>query len=30
MVLGALIWTFLINPEQSVVESPVSPGAALP
>jgi hypothetical protein len=24
MVLGALIWTFLINPEQSVVESPGS------
>jgi sugar phosphate permease len=30
MVVGALIWTFLINPEQSVVESPVSPGTALP
>jgi sugar phosphate permease len=27
MLLGALIWTFLINPEQSVVERPVSAGA---
>ena len=30
MVLGALIWTFLIDPEKSVVESPVSEGAASP
>jgi len=30
MLLGALIWTFLINPEQSVVERPVSAGAASP
>jgi sugar phosphate permease len=28
MLLGALIWTFLINPEQSVVERPVSAGTA--
>jgi sugar phosphate permease len=28
MVLGALIWTFLINPEQSVVEGPISNSAA--
>jgi hypothetical protein len=28
MVVGALIWTFLIDPEKSVVESPVSEGAA--
>ncbi|HWX39190.1 MAG TPA: MFS transporter [Candidatus Sulfotelmatobacter sp.] len=27
MLLGALIWTFLINPEQSVVDKPVSAGA---
>jgi len=26
MLLGALIWTFLINPEQSVVDRPVSAG----
>jgi sugar phosphate permease len=30
MVVGALIWTFLIDPEKSVVESPVSEGAASP
>jgi len=30
MLMGALIWMFLINPEQSVVESPVSAGAASP
>jgi sugar phosphate permease len=30
MILGALIWTFLINPEQSVVEKPVSAGVASP
>jgi len=29
MVVGALIWTFLIDPEQSVVERRVSAGAAL-
>jgi len=28
MVVGALIWTFLIDPEQSVVERRVSTGAA--
>jgi sugar phosphate permease len=28
MVLGALIWTFLIDPEKSVVESPVATPAA--
>jgi sugar phosphate permease len=28
MLLGALIWTFLINPEQPVVERPVSTGTA--
>jgi sugar phosphate permease len=29
MVVGALIWTFLIDPEQSVVEKRASAGAAL-
>jgi nitrate/nitrite transporter NarK len=28
MVVGALIWTFLIDPEQSVVERPDSAGAS--
>jgi len=28
MIVGALIWIFLIDPEQSVVEQPVSAVAA--
>jgi hypothetical protein len=30
MILGALIWIFLIDPEQSVVEQPVSAAAPAP